>query len=100
MTNQYLSYPKAIDKILKDLELVFKAEKKQIGLLLHTKDPKFKDWAIPVLNQLLLKESQLVKQNKPDLQGEIPNALHQMLLLEDKDAKSILEDFKSELGDK
>lgn len=100
MTNQYLSYPKAIDKILKDMELIFKTEKKQIGLLLHAKDPEFKDWAIPVLSQLLLKESQLIKQNKPDLQGEIPHALHQMLLLEDKNAKSILADFKSEMEDK
>ena len=98
--NKYLTYPQAIDKILQDMELVFKAEKKPIGLMLGTNKPKFKNWAIPVLNQMLLKETELIKHNQPDLKGEIPHALHQMLLLEDKDTNSILQDFKSELKER
>ena len=46
---------------------------------------------------MLLKEAELISKNKPGLKGEIPHALHQMLLLEDKDANSILQDLKSEL---
>ena len=72
--NKYLTYPQAIDKILQDMELVFKTEKQPIGVMLGTNKPKFKNWAIPVLNQ--------------------------MLLLDDKDTNSILQDFKSELRGK
>ena len=98
--NKYLTYPQTIDKILQDMELVFKMEKQPIGVMLGTNKPKFKNWAIPVLNQMLLKEAELISKNKPDLKGEIPHALHQMLLLDDKDTNSILQDFKSELKDK
>ena len=98
--NKYLTYPQAIDKILQDMELVFKAEKKPIGLLFRNKNVTFEQWCLSSLKMMIDKEDELVKNNHPDLSGAIPKALHQMLLLDDKNADIIYKDFASELNKK
>lgn len=87
-----MTYTQAIEQIVKDLNSIYTTTEKMQKL-------SFEDWALVVLKNLIESEDKNLKKHKEGNKGKIPDAIRQMLVLDDVTPTRLYQDFRSEVSE-
>ena len=85
-----MTYTNAISQIVKDLNSIYETTKSVQKL-------SFENWVVIVLERMIDNENKALLKNKDGSKGKIPDAIRQMLVLDDVTPNRLISDFKREV---